>query len=100
VLLHFLADGRPIDDSVQAPRIHTEGDTNLHFEKGYPQADIDYLQQIGYSIKQPFNSFVSAVERDTGADGRPKLVAVGDQLAEKSVPPGMRDERPTISRPQ
>jgi gamma-glutamyltranspeptidase/glutathione hydrolase len=100
VLLHFLAEGRSIDQSVQAPRVHTEGDLNLHFEPGYPQADIDFLQKIGYTIKQPFNSFVSAVQLDTGADGRPKLIAVGDQLAEQSVPPGMREGRPAVSRPQ
>jgi gamma-glutamyltranspeptidase/glutathione hydrolase len=100
VLLHSLAEGRSIDDSVQTPRVHTEGDTNLHFERGYPQADIDYMQKIGYTIKQPFNSFVSAVQLDTGADGRSKLIAVGDELAEKSVPPGMREERPSVTRPR
>jgi gamma-glutamyltranspeptidase/glutathione hydrolase len=100
VLLHFLGDGRSIDDSVQAPRIHTEGDTSLHIERGYSHADIDYLQKIGYTMKPPLNSFVSAVQLSVGSDGRPKLIAVGDQLAEQSVPPGMREERPSVSRPQ
>jgi gamma-glutamyltranspeptidase / glutathione hydrolase len=100
VLLHFIGEGRSIDDSVQAPRIHTEGDLDLRVEPGYSKADIDYLQKIGYTLKPPLNSFVSAVQLEAGKDGQPRLVAVGDQLAERSVPPGMREEHPTVSRPQ
>jgi gamma-glutamyltranspeptidase/glutathione hydrolase len=100
VLLHFLGEGRTIDDAVQAPRIHTEGNLDLRIEPGYAKTDVDYLKKIGYTIKAPLNSFVSAVQLEAGKDGSPRLTAVGDQLAERSVPPGMRDEHPIISRPK
>jgi gamma-glutamyltranspeptidase / glutathione hydrolase len=98
VLLRFLAEGQSIDDSVQAPRIHTEGDTTLRVEHGFPQSDLNYLKTIGYTIKPPMGSFVSAVQLNSSKDGQPRLIGVGDQLAEKSVPPGMRDKHPTVSR--
>jgi gamma-glutamyltranspeptidase/glutathione hydrolase len=100
VLLHFIAEGRSIDDSVQAPRLHTEGGMWLRAERTYPQSDLDYLKKIGYEVRPPLNSFVSAVQLDAGSNGRPKLIGVGDRLAERSVPPGMREEQPAVARPK
>jgi gamma-glutamyltranspeptidase/glutathione hydrolase len=93
VLVHLLAEGRSLSDSVRAPRIHTEGDTNVFTAPGFAQSDLNYLRQIGYTIKPPQNSFISAVQLETGKDGRGKLTAVGDNFAERSVPIGKRVEK-------
>lgn len=99
VLLHVLAENRSIEDSVLAPRIHTEGGLALRVEHGWPQSDLNYLKEIGYQIDPPLGSYVSVVKLDT-KEGRRRLLAVGDHQAEQSVPPGMRDEHPTVSRPR
>jgi gamma-glutamyltranspeptidase/glutathione hydrolase len=91
-LLHILAEGRPLDYSVKAPRIHTEGDLILHFERGIPKADVDYMKQIGYTIAPPIGAFVSAVQYNVGKDGRPKILAVADRQPELTVLPSVRDD--------
>jgi gamma-glutamyltranspeptidase/glutathione hydrolase len=97
VLLHALAEGRPIEESVTAPRLHTEGGMEVRVEHGWPQADVSFLRSIGYKFEPPMGSFVSAVALDAGNNGRPRLLAVGDIQAEHSDPPGMRDEHPTVT---
>ena len=90
-LLQFLANGRPLDDSVQAPRIHTEGGLDLHIERGIPKADVEYMRQIGYSIKPPIGAFVSAVQYDVGKDGRPTILAAADNQPELTLLPSVRE---------
>jgi gamma-glutamyltranspeptidase/glutathione hydrolase len=91
-LLQILAEGRPLDYSVKAPRIHTEGDLNLHFERGIPKADVEYMKQIGYTIAPPIGAFVSAVQYNVGKDGRPKILAVADRQPELTLLPSVRDD--------
>jgi gamma-glutamyltranspeptidase/glutathione hydrolase len=98
VLLHALAEGRSIEESVTAPRLHTEGGMEVRVERGWPQADINFLKSIGYKFEPPMGSFVSVVALDAGNNGRPRLLAVGDIQAEHSDPPGMREEHPTVTR--
>jgi gamma-glutamyltranspeptidase/glutathione hydrolase len=98
VLLHALAEGRSIEESVTAPRLHTEGGMEVRVERGWPQADVSFLKSIGYKFEPPMGSFVSVVALDSGNDGRPRLLAVGDIQAEHSDPPGMRDEHPIVTR--
>jgi gamma-glutamyltranspeptidase/glutathione hydrolase len=90
-LLRFLAEQRSLNDSVQAPRIHTEGGLDLHVERGIPNADVDYMRQIGYSIKLPIGAFVSAVQYSVGKDGQPTILAAADNQPELTLLPSVRD---------
>ena len=90
-LLQILANGRSLDDSVQAPRIHTEGGLDLHIERGIPKADVEYMRQIGYSIKPPIGAFVAAVQYNVGKDGRPTILAAADNQPELTLLPSVRD---------
>jgi gamma-glutamyltranspeptidase/glutathione hydrolase len=90
-LLQFLAERRSLNDSVQAPRIHTEGGLELRVERGIPKADVDHMRQIGYSIAPPIGAFVSAVQYNVGKDGRPIIVAAADRQPELTVLPSVRE---------
>ncbi len=90
-LLQLLANGRELNDAVQAPRIHTEGGLDLHIERGIPKADVEYMRQIGYTIKPPIGAFVSAVQFDVGKDGRPRILAAADNQPELTLLPSVRD---------
>jgi gamma-glutamyltranspeptidase/glutathione hydrolase len=90
-LLQILAYDLSLNDSVQAPRIHTEGGLDLHIERGIPKADVEYMRQIGYSIKPPIGAFVSAVQYDIGKDGRPTILAAADNQPELTLLPSIRN---------
>ena len=90
-LLQILANDRPLNDSVQAPRIHTEGGLDLHIERGIPKADVEYMRQIGYTITPPIGAFVSAVQYNVGKDGQPTILAAADRQPELTVLPSIRD---------
>ena len=90
-LLQFLAYGRSLNDAVQAPRIHTEGGLDLHVERGIPKADVEYMRQIGYSIKPPIGAFLSAVQYNVDKDGRPTILAAADNQPELTLQPRARD---------
>jgi gamma-glutamyltranspeptidase/glutathione hydrolase len=90
-LLQLLANGHDLNDAVQAPRIHTEGGLDLHVERGIPKTDVDYMRQIGYTIKPPIGAFVSAVQYDRGKDGRPTILAAADHQPELTVQASIRD---------
>jgi gamma-glutamyltranspeptidase/glutathione hydrolase len=90
-LLQLLANDRDLNDSVQAPRIHTEGDLDLHVERGIPKTDIEYMRQIGYSIKPPLGAFVAAVQYNVGKDGRPTILAAADNQPELTLQPSVRE---------
>jgi gamma-glutamyltranspeptidase/glutathione hydrolase len=90
-LLQLLANGRELNDAVQAPRIHTEGGLDLHVEKGIPKADIDYMQKIGYKIAPPIGAFVSAVQYTADKEGRPLILAAADRQPELTVQASVRD---------
>lgn len=69
VLANRLGQGRTLADSVSAPRMHTEGDTQLILESGWSEEERKYLEQVGYAIKPGRGATLNAVERDprTGA---------------------------------
>jgi gamma-glutamyltranspeptidase/glutathione hydrolase len=90
-LLQILANDRPLDDAVQAPRIHTEGGLDLHVERGIPKAEVEYMRQIGYSIKPPIGAFVAAVQYNLGKDGRPTILAAADNQPELTLMPSVRE---------
>src|SRR5207237_1044200 len=63
-LMNVIVDGRALEDAVTEPRLHTEGGLAVHAERGRPEAEIQYLKQIGYAIKGPQQCYVAAVQID------------------------------------
>jgi gamma-glutamyltranspeptidase/glutathione hydrolase len=50
VLAQFAGLGASVGDSIAAPRIHTDGNLNLTVEAMTPEADVEFLKSIGYSV--------------------------------------------------
>ena len=90
-LLQLLANDRDLNESVQAPRIHTEGGLDLHIERGIQKADVDYMKKIGYTIAPPLGAFVAAVQYNVGKDGRPTILAAADKQPELTLQPSIRE---------
>jgi gamma-glutamyltranspeptidase/glutathione hydrolase len=64
VLLAYLARQTPLEKAIAAPRLHTEGDTQLTLERGWGEADVKYLRKVGYQVTQGSAAVVHAVARD------------------------------------
>ncbi|HEX5470858.1 MAG TPA: gamma-glutamyltransferase, partial [Lacipirellulaceae bacterium] len=90
VLLKLVADGSSLEAAATEPRIHTEGGLELYVEPGRPAAELDYLKQVGYKIKLPKPSFLSAVQIDPSDPTRP-AVGFCDYASEHTNPPGNRN---------
>jgi gamma-glutamyltranspeptidase/glutathione hydrolase len=67
VLAYHLGEGRPLEDAVKAPRVHTEGDLNLTLEASWPAAVSDHFRRVGYVVKPGGGANLSAIERDAGS---------------------------------
>jgi gamma-glutamyltranspeptidase/glutathione hydrolase len=94
VLLSFIVDGRSLEDAVTEPRLHTEGGLLIHAERGRPEAEIQHLKQIGFSIAGAQQCYVAAVKIDpTTKVGR--VVGVADNPPGNG--PGARDPHPQVT---
>jgi len=62
VLLQLAAREKSLADAVAAPRMHTEGQLALSFEKAWPPAPLEELKQRGYQVTTAASATVSAVE--------------------------------------
>jgi gamma-glutamyltranspeptidase/glutathione hydrolase len=67
VLTYRIGEGRALDEAVRAPRLHTEGDLNLTLEAKWPTAEVEYLKQVGYTVKAGPAATLNSLER--GPDG-------------------------------
>jgi gamma-glutamyltranspeptidase/glutathione hydrolase len=69
VLLARIGQGRSLAEAVAAPRLHTEGDSKLSLEAGWPTAEVKRLKEIGYATRVGPGAVLHAIERDprTGA---------------------------------
>jgi gamma-glutamyltranspeptidase/glutathione hydrolase len=69
-MLEFLTQsvvrGRSFAQSIAAPRIHTEGDATLEFEKAWPAKTIEPLTKFGYKVKTAGAATLSAVAIEDG----------------------------------
>jgi gamma-glutamyltranspeptidase/glutathione hydrolase len=94
VLFNRIGDGQSLEEAMTMPRLHTEGGLMINAESGRPEAEIQYLKQIGYSLRGPQQCYVSAVEASPTVTGR-QFVAVADN------PPTQkreaRDRHPTVT---
>jgi gamma-glutamyltranspeptidase/glutathione hydrolase len=97
VLLNVIGEGKSLPAAATEPRLHTEGGLDVFAEPGRPIAEIDYLKQIGYQVKSPMPSFISAVQIVDSKNGR-TFVGVNDFAPEDAKPPGNRDPHPTVTR--
>jgi gamma-glutamyltranspeptidase/glutathione hydrolase len=70
-MLEFLTQsivlGAPLDAALEAPRVHTEGDAMLEFEKSWPKDEIEALAKFGYTVKTGGAATLSAVAIEGGA---------------------------------
>jgi gamma-glutamyltranspeptidase/glutathione hydrolase len=97
VLLKIIGDGSSLEQAATEPRLHTEGGLELYVEPGRPAAEIEYLRQIGYQLKDPLPSFVSAVQLVSRGNEQ-MVVGVSDFAPEDAKPPGNRDPHPKVIR--
>ena len=63
-LTQFVGLGRDMTEAVAAPRLHTEGNADLQFEKSWPAEDVESAGRAGYKVKSGFAAVISAVSRD------------------------------------
>ena len=66
VLTQFVFLGKPLAESFAAPRIHTEGNATVEFEKHWPEGELKSLGQLGYTIRTGGNATLSAVAQENG----------------------------------
>jgi gamma-glutamyltranspeptidase / glutathione hydrolase len=69
VLVHLLGRGQSLADAAAAPRLHTEGSAILQLAKGWHDADVERLKEVGYKIEPGSGANFNAIARDpaTGA---------------------------------
>ncbi len=77
VVANVVAHGLPVDDAIDRPRIHLEGD-ELHCEGGHDLVELDKLEELGWNVvrwknRNLFFGGASAVTYDHGG-----LAAAGD----------------------
>ncbi|OWK40151.1 gamma-glutamyltransferase [Fimbriiglobus ruber] len=64
VLAYRFGQSLPLAEAVRAPRVHTEGDTTLSLEAGWPARVTEYLKNTGYEVKTNPGAVLNAIERD------------------------------------
>lgn len=62
VLLQLAFREKPLADAIAAPRLHTEGQLAVSFEKSWPAAAQEELKERGYQITTAASATVSAAE--------------------------------------
>jgi gamma-glutamyltranspeptidase/glutathione hydrolase len=66
VLTHFVVLNKPLAASLAAPRLYTEGDEKLSFEKAWPAAETDGFRRLGYVVRTAGSANMSAVALEGG----------------------------------
>ena len=64
VLNHSIGEKLALNEAVQAPRIHTEGDRSLLLNQTWPPAAIERLKRVGYTVRTGGTATLHAIERD------------------------------------
>jgi gamma-glutamyltranspeptidase/glutathione hydrolase len=77
IVVNVVAHGLPVEDALDRPRVHLEGD-DLHCEGGHDPAELDKLEQMGWNVtrwrrQNLYFGGASAVTMEEGA-----LAAAGD----------------------
>ena len=66
-LAKYIFEDTALDEALAAPRLHTEGTTNISLEKTWPEPDRESLAQFGYKVTTAGSATLSAVALDRGA---------------------------------
>jgi gamma-glutamyltranspeptidase/glutathione hydrolase len=66
VLTQFVVLGKPLAASIAAPRLHTEGNAELSFEKSWPAAETGEFRRLGYTVTTGGTASMSAAARENG----------------------------------
>jgi len=61
LLAHFVGLGATIEEAVAAPRVHTDGNLDLTMERQWPDAETQYLKEVGFNVKLGNNANVHAL---------------------------------------
>jgi gamma-glutamyltranspeptidase/glutathione hydrolase len=64
VLLRYVGRGLSLEEAVAAPRLHTEGDTNVLVEDKWPKEQVEQWKKIGYTVQIGKSALISAVSFD------------------------------------
>jgi gamma-glutamyltranspeptidase / glutathione hydrolase len=77
IVVNVVAHGLPVEDAIDRPRVHLEGD-ELHCEGGHDPAELDRLEQMGWNVARwrNRNLFFGGAAAVTLEDGQ--LAAAGD----------------------
>jgi gamma-glutamyltranspeptidase/glutathione hydrolase len=54
----------PLAEAIAAPRLHTEGNASIEFEKEWPEDEAESFRQLGYTVKTGGSAVLSAVARE------------------------------------
>jgi gamma-glutamyltranspeptidase / glutathione hydrolase len=64
VLAHCVGRGRSLEEAVAALRMQTVGDRSVTLEAKWPEAELDYLRNVGYTLKTGPGATVQALRFD------------------------------------
>lgn len=67
VLTQFAVFGKPLEASIAAPRLHTEGDPSVIVEGARPDGEIEGMRRLGYAVTEGGSANISAVALEKGA---------------------------------
>jgi gamma-glutamyltranspeptidase/glutathione hydrolase len=65
-LTQYVVLNQPFDAAINAPRLHTEGNTSVEFEKQWPADEVTGLKNLGYITKIGVGATLSAVASEGG----------------------------------
>lgn len=64
VLAQYVGRDATLADAVAAPRLHTEGGTSVTVEPSWPEAEVEHLRALGYTVTRGPSAAIEAVARD------------------------------------
>lgn len=63
-LTNYVALGASMEKAIAAPRLHTEGNLDLHLERPWPEEESEYFKTAGYKVLIGPSAKISAVSFD------------------------------------
>ncbi len=69
VLVNFVGKKKTMEESVAAPRMNTNGTTDLSLESRWPADETAYFRRIGFHVSQRPGAFAGAVAFDSTSGG-------------------------------
>jgi gamma-glutamyltranspeptidase/glutathione hydrolase len=64
VLSRYVGQDATLADAVAAPRLHTEGGKAVVMESTWPEAEVEHLRAVGYTVTRGPSAGVHAIARD------------------------------------